>query len=116
MNQETGPYLKKKFAELNNHPLVSIAETCGFTAGLNLVRKKGPTLHDCVAFDSDLEVGMICRGHMFGNGMIMRAVGDRMIIAPPLVTTIAQIDEMVELIRVCLDATLEDLKKRGLMQ
>jgi len=38
-----------------------------------------------------------------------------MIIAPPLVTTIAQIDEMVALIRQCLDATLDDLKKRGLM-
>jgi putrescine aminotransferase len=115
VNQETGPYLKKKFGELNNHPLVGIAETCGFTAGLNLVKKKGATVHDCVPFDSDLEVGMICRGHMFGNGMIMRAVGDRMIIAPPLVTTVAQIDEMVGLIRQCLDATLADLTERKLL-
>ena len=115
VNKETGPYLKKKFTELSTHPLVGLAETCGFTAGLNLVKSKGATVHDNVAFDSNLEVGMICRGHMFGNGMIMRAVGDRMIIAPPLVTTTAQIDEMVGLIRQCLDATLEDLKQRGLM-
>lgn len=115
VNQETGPYLKKKFGELISHPLVGLAETCGFTAGLNLVKSKGATLHDNVGFDSALEVGMICRGHMFGNGMIMRAVGDRMIIAPPLVASIAQIDEMVALIRLCLDATLEDLKQRGLM-
>ena len=72
-------------------------------------------MHDCVNFDSDLSVGMICRGHMFNNGMIMRAVGDRMIIAPPLVTTKAQIDEMVALIRDCLDKTLADLAQRGLM-
>ena len=115
VHNETGPYLAKKFGELNDHPLVSIAETCGFVAGLNLVKKKGPTLHECEAFDSSLEVGMICRGHMFGNGMIMRAVGDRMIIAPPLVTTVEQIDDMVALIRFCLDATLEDLKKRELI-
>ena len=115
VNKETGPYLKKKFTELSDHPLVGLAETCGFTAGLNLVKSKGATVHDNVSFDSNLEVGMICRGHMFGNGMIMRAVGDRMIIAPPLVTTTAQIDEMVTLIRQCLDATLEDLKQRGLM-
>jgi len=115
VNRETGPYLKKKFEELGSHPLVGLAETCGFTAGLNLVKSKGATVHDNVPFDSNQEVGMICRGHMFGNGMIMRAVGDRMIIAPPLVTTIAQIDEMVTLIRQCLDATLEDLKQRGLM-
>ena len=42
-----------------------------------------------------LEIGMVCRGHCFRNGLIMmRAVGDRMIIAPPLVITRAQIDEM----------------------
>ena len=115
VNKETGPYLKKKFTELSDHPLVGLAETCGFTAGLNLVKSKGATLHDCVTFDSSLEVGMICRGHMFGNGMIMRAVGDRMIIAPPLITTVAQIDEMVALIRQCLDATYADLKQRGML-
>ena len=53
---------------------------------------------------------MVCRGHCFGNGLIMRAVGDRMIIAPPLVITRAQIDEMVALIRRCLDLTLADVR------
>jgi putrescine aminotransferase len=45
----------------------------------------------------------------------MRAVGDRMIIAPPLVMTTAQIDEMAALIRRCLDLTLDDAKRRGWM-
>jgi putrescine aminotransferase len=56
---------------------------------------------------------MLCRGHCFREGVIMRAVGDRMIIAPPLVITRAQIDEMVALIRRCLDLTLADLQARG---
>jgi putrescine---pyruvate transaminase len=43
----------------------------------------------------------------------MRAVGDRMIIAPPLVITRAQIDEMVALITLCLDRTLADVKQRA---
>ena len=54
---------------------------------------------------------MVCRGHCFANGLIMRAVGDRMIIAPPLVITRAQIDEMVALIRRCLDLTLADVQR-----
>ena len=37
------------------------------------------------AFPESLGVGMVCRGHCFREGVIMRAVGDRMIIAPPLV-------------------------------
>ena len=110
---ETGPYLKTRFATLADHPLVGFANSCGFVAGLNLVRKKAANVHECELFEPGQGVGMICRGYMFGNGMIMRAVGDRMIIAPPLVMTCAQIDEMVEKIRFCLDATLADLQARG---
>jgi putrescine aminotransferase len=76
---------------------------------LHLVRHKGSNER----FDPTLEVGMVCRGHCFGNGLVMRAVGDRMIVAPPLVITPAQIDEMVALIRQCLDLTLADVKRRG---
>ncbi|NMM38002.1 MAG: aspartate aminotransferase family protein [Glaciimonas sp.] len=113
VREETGPYLKQQFETLADHPLVGMAETCGFVAGLVLVKAKGATLFDAVPFPKEVDVGMVCRGHMFDNGMIMRAVGDRMIIAPPLVMTKAQIDEMVALIRFCLDATLVDLKQRG---
>ena len=77
------------------------------------MRVKGATVHENVPFDEELAVGMVCRGYMFNNGMIMRAVGDRMIIAPPLVMTCAQIDEMVALIRHCLDLTHADLQQRG---
>jgi putrescine aminotransferase len=110
---ETGPHLKAAFTALATHPLVGHAESMGMAAGLNLVRRKGATVHDCEAFPAELAVGMVCRAHMFDNGVIMRAVGDRMIVAPPLVMTTAQIDEMVERIRYCLDLTLEDVRQRG---
>ncbi|WP_028102100.1 aspartate aminotransferase family protein [Pseudoduganella violaceinigra] len=112
---DTGPYLAQRFATLADHPLVGYANSCGFVAGLNLVRRKGPTVHGHEYFDPELEVGMVCRSYMFNNGMIMRAVGDRMIIAPPLVMTREQIDEMVALIRRCLDDTYKDLQQRGWM-
>jgi putrescine aminotransferase len=112
---ETGPHLRAAFATLVSHPLVGHVESCGMTAGLNLVRRKGATVHDCEAFPRELAVGMLCRGHMFDNGVIMRAVGDRMIVAPPLVMTTLQINEMVERIRYCLDLTLEDVQQRGWM-
>ena len=113
--RETGPYLKAAFARLADHPLVGHAESIGMAAGLNLVRRKGATVHDCEPFARDLAVGMVCRQHMFDNGVIMRAVGDRMIVAPPLVMTCAQIDEMVARIRDCLDLTLADVAGRGWM-
>jgi len=115
VRDDTGPYLKKKFQTLADHPLVGMTESAGFMAALVLVKKKAANVHDCEMFAPEVDIGMVCRGHMFGNGMIMRAVGNRMIIAPPLVMTHAQIDEMMALIRDCLDKTLVDLTQRGLM-
>jgi len=111
VRDDVGPYLAEAFRSLGEHPLVGDAETCGLMGALLLVKDKARGL----PFAPELEVGMVCRGHCFGNGLIMRAVGDRMIIAPPLVITRTQIDEMVALIRRCLDLTLADAQKRGWM-
>jgi putrescine aminotransferase len=109
VREDVGPYLAQRYAELAEHPLVGEAQTCGLMGALQLVKDKASD----TTFDGTLEVGMVCRGHCFGNGLIMRAVGDRMIIAPPLVITRAQIDEMVALIRRCLDLSLADAQRNG---
>jgi putrescine aminotransferase len=109
VRDDVGPYLAQRFVEIGKHPLVGAAETCGFMAGLVLVKNK----ERLERFAENLSVGMICRGHCFKNGLIMRAVGDRMIIAPPLTMTHAQIDEMVVLILHCLDLTFKEVKKNG---
>lgn len=109
VREDTGPYLAQRYAELADHPLVGEAQTCGLMAALQLVRDKSSG----AAFPSELAVGMMCRAHCFREGLIMRAVGDRMIIAPPLSMTRTQIDEMVALIRRCLDLTLAELKQKG---
>ena len=109
VRRDIGPYLERRFAALLDHPLVGDAQTCGFVAGLALVRNKATGER----FDPAQGVGMICRGHCFRSGLIMRAVGERMIIAPPLTMTHAQVDDMVALIRLCLDATWRDLRSAG---
>ncbi|MBB1075341.1 aspartate aminotransferase family protein [Rhodoferax sp. 4810] len=108
---EMGDYFAKRYAELNDHPLVGVAESCGFVAGLVLVKDKQTKAR----FNPDDAVGMICRRHCFTNGLIMRAVGDRMIIAPPLTLTHADIDELLRLIRLCLDLTQRELHQKGLL-
>jgi putrescine---pyruvate transaminase len=111
VRDDLGPYLAQRYADLAEHPLVGSAETCGFVAGLVLVKNKKTR----ELFPSELSVGMVCRGHCFRSGLIMRAVGDRMIISPPLVMTRPQIDEMVALVSRCLDLTLSDARKNGWM-
>ncbi|WP_180130148.1 aspartate aminotransferase family protein [Rhodoferax sp. BLA1] len=108
---EMGDYFAKRFLALKDHLLVGDAETCGFVAGLVLVKNKQTKAR----FNPDDAVGMICRGHCFRNGLIMRAVGDRMIIAPPLTMTHADIDELLRLIQQALDLTQQDLHQKGLI-
>jgi putrescine aminotransferase len=112
VHDELGPYLAQQFQALGSHPLVGEVQTCGLMGALQLVKDSATG----AAFPAELELGMVCRGHCFANGLIMRAVGDRMIIAPPLVITRAQIDEMMELIRRCLDLTLADAGRNGWMR
>ena len=109
VRDDVGPYLAEQFESLCDHPLVGDVDHCGMMAGLLLVKDKAKGL----PFPAELEVGMVCRGHCFGNGLIMRAVGDRMIIAPPLVMTRSQIDELMALVRKALDLTLADATRQG---
>jgi putrescine aminotransferase len=111
VRDDTGPYLADKYAELAQHPLVGATQTCGLVAALWLCQDKATG----AAFDASLEVGMRCRAHCFDNGLIMRAVGDRMIIAPPLVMTRADIDVLMLRIRKVLDLTLQGLRAEGVM-
>ena len=109
VREDLGPYLAAAYASLAEHPLVGDAETCGLMGALLLVKRKADEPQFSTAFPAEVEIGMVCRGHCLREGLVMRAVGDRMIIAPPLVITRAQIDEMIALIRRCLDLTLADV-------
>ncbi|MFO2428128.1 putrescine--pyruvate aminotransferase [Pseudomonas aeruginosa] len=97
---ETAPYLQKRWQELADHPLVGEACGVGMVAALELVKNKKTRERF-----TDKGVGMLCREHCFRNGLIMRAVGDTMIISPPLVIDPSQIDELITLARKCLDQT-----------
>ncbi len=99
---DIGPYLRQRWAELADHPLVGEARSAGLLGALELVRDKKQRTF----FDPRGEVGTWCRDLCVENGLVMRAVRDSMIISPPLVITRAQIDELVEKARRCLDLTL----------
>lgn len=105
VNAETAPYLQKRLRELSDHPLVGEVRGVGLLGAIELVKDKATR-----ARYTGKGAGMICRTFCFNNGLIMRAVGDTMIIAPPLVISFAEIDELVEKARKCLDLTLAELQ------
>ncbi|EPJ91532.1 aspartate aminotransferase family protein [Pseudomonas psychrophila] len=105
VHAETAPYLQKRLRELNDHPLVGEVRGVGLLGAIELVQDKATRKRY-----EGRGVGMICRQFCFANGLIMRAVGDTMIISPPLVISKDEIDELVAKARKCLDLTLETLQ------
>ncbi|MET0281955.1 MAG: aspartate aminotransferase family protein [Steroidobacteraceae bacterium] len=104
-----GPYLQQRWAELGAHPLVGEVRGVGLLGALELVKSKSPLTW----FEPRGKVGERCRDNAILNGLVMRATRDTMIIAPPLVITKAQIDELVEKAWRTLDQTLAGLQQDG---
>lgn len=102
---EIAPYLQKRWRELAEHPIVGEVRGIGMLGALELVAHK----RSRTFFRNRGDTGQICRDHCFANGLVMRAVRDSMIIAPPLVIERAQVDELVEKARRCLDLTAKDI-------
>jgi len=101
VRDDTGPYLQSRWRELADHPLVGEARGVGFIGALELVRDKARREF----FPERGKVGTVCRDICVENGLVMRATRDTMLIAPPLVTTRAEIDELIDRARRCLDLT-----------
>ncbi len=103
---DTAPYLQREWARLAAHPLVGETRGAGMTAALEIVADK-----ETGARFAGQSAGAKCRDFSVASGLVMRAVGDTMIVAPPLVITRAQIDELVDKARTALDKTAAALRR-----
>jgi len=110
VRDDIGPYLQKSWTALGDHPLVGEARMTGLMGAMELVPEKGNRQK---AFADKGSVGTLCRDISFQNGMVMRAVGDSMIISPPLVLSHEEADQLVTIARKTLDETYAELKRIG---
>jgi len=62
-------------------------------------------------FDRRIDVGTRCRNHCFANGLVMRAIRDTMVLAPPFIVSKSEVDDIVNLAWRCFDLTARDLGK-----
>jgi putrescine---pyruvate transaminase len=100
-----GAHFAQALASLSDHPLVGEVRSCGLIAGIELVEDKAQRRY----FPPARRVGFTCRDHCFANGLVMRAVRDVMVLAPPLVVSADEIDQIVARARTALDLTARDL-------
>jgi putrescine aminotransferase len=111
VRDDIGPYLQSRWKSLLAHPLVGEAVMEGLIGSLQLTPDKGAR----AAFPKGSNVGLMTRDFSFDNGLVMRAVGDRMVIAPPFVLSHAEADELISKALATLDMTYAQLRNTGLM-
>jgi putrescine---pyruvate transaminase len=105
VKQEIGPYFRQRLAELADHPLIGEVRSQGLVGALELT----PDKKRRASFPGDGKVGLICRDFCFKNNLVMRAVGDTMILSPPLIFTRQHVDKLVTLARQAFDLTAREV-------
>lgn len=109
----TAPYLKERWESLTDHPMVGEAKIVGMMGSIALT----PNKETRAKFKADAgTVGYICRERCFANNLVMRHVGDRMIISPPLVISNDEIDILITRARKSLDEAMERVRAEGLWE
>ncbi len=101
VRNDTGPALGRMLQQFADHPIVGEVRSDGLVAALEIVRNKKTRER----YPGDGKVGTLCRDICFLNNLVMRAVGDTMILAPPLTFSHDNIAELEEKIRHVLDDT-----------
>ena len=103
-----GALLLQRLKEtLGDHPLVGEIRGTGLIGAIELVADKARRRF----FPSERGVGMICRNHCFATGLVMRAVRDTMVYAPPLTISDAEIEEFVSLAARAIELTWRDVRQ-----
>ncbi len=101
VKNEKAPYFQRQWSTLENHPIIGEARSAGLVGALEIVSDKSQRAR----FPKSQKAGDRCRDFCFDNGLVMRAVGDSMIVSPPLIIENDQIDELVEKAHRSLDLT-----------
>ncbi|MFT3689533.1 aspartate aminotransferase family protein [Paenirhodobacter sp.] len=109
---EIAPYLKAQWEALADHPMVGEAKIVGLMGSIALTPDKAARAKFAA---KEGTVGYICRERCFANNLIMRHVGDRMIISPPLVISKDEVDILIARARKSLDEGHAKAKAEGLM-
>ncbi len=113
VNNVAGPALNAALTELAEHPLVGGLNIKGMMASLPLTPHKETRAKFAMETGT---VGFMCRERCFANNLVMRHVGDRMIISPPLVITPEEINVFKKRAKMALDDTYKALKEGDMLK
>ncbi len=95
------PLLQNGLRRLAEHPLVGDARGAGYMGALELVKDKATK----APFSSAAAVGLFAERRCLSHGVIVRALGDAIAVAPPLIANASDIEAILAAITLALDET-----------
>jgi putrescine aminotransferase len=98
VRDDIAPYFQAKVDQMRSHPAVAEARGCGLIAGLELIPREG---RDALTPTSML--GLKAWSLIREEGAMVRGIRDLIGLAPPLIISPAEIDELFDCIRRGLD-------------
>ena len=108
--QAVAPVLQNGLRQFAGHKLVGEVRGMGFIGALELVADKEQRR----SFPAAANIGLFIEQRCHAHGVILRALGDTLGVAPPLVATQSDITEILRVIGVALDETLAHVEAQGL--
>ncbi|MBI6955182.1 aspartate aminotransferase family protein [Pseudomonas sp. CCOS 191] len=106
VKDDTGPYLQRILREVfADHPLIGEVQGTGLVAALQFAEDKATRKR----FANENDLAWQCRTFGFEEGVIIRSTLGRMIMAPALVASRGELDELVEKTRIAVDRVAQSV-------
>jgi 4-aminobutyrate---pyruvate transaminase len=104
--RRVGAHLQQELAALADHPLVGDVRGVGLLCGLDLVADKKTR----AMFPPEHDLPGILGRNLKKHALILRQVGNRIALSPPLIITEPQVGDMVGRLKAALDDTWAELR------
>ncbi len=108
--REVGPYLEQSLKGLSDLPLIGDIRGSHFMVCLESVANKETKQ----LFDGSVNVGGRVAKHAQEAGVLVRPLGHKNIISPPLVLSMEEVDILVKTVRESIEKVQDDLVKEGI--
>lgn len=108
---EAGPHFESVLKALTDLPIVGDVRGSHFMIGIEFVQDKEKRQ----PFDDEIAIGMRVSQKAQERGLIVRPLGAMIVLSPPLILTIQQIDEIAGVLRESIVSVVDELAKDKLV-
>jgi adenosylmethionine-8-amino-7-oxononanoate aminotransferase len=106
-----GPLFQEKLSTLSQHEIVGDVRGSHLMAGIELVADRATK----TGFDPSVQAASRVAEHCMEMGLVVRPIGNVIVLSPPLIVTEGHCEEMVDILGRSIEAVQSDLEAEGLI-